>query len=154
MISNQQPIGERRCPVCHKPVRPNPKNTSAIKAGGRSLALIHDTCAKALNAEVEAYQAQQYRGISEDWSGRMAQVGVGGTLNGGESGVGRVQVINKPCVVCQQQVTTGTTLEIGGNTYAAHMACKQRALESIASALDPGNLINNHRDSLLEGVGE
>lgn len=151
----------RPCAVCGNNID-DMRKASAIRTGAGLAACVHDSCAASLQDEISETLSyaknfnapqRQYAGISEDWNGRMEQVGVGGSMNGGESGVGKHALINKPCLVCQQQVTSGVVIDIGGTTYATHPACKQRLLESIAGSLDPGNLQNNHQASIVRGVG-
>lgn len=126
---------------------------SAVPIGGRQQAVAHDACLKSLQATYDEYESGQDSQLTSDFKGRQAEIGHGGSMTGGESGVGVNHLLNRPCVVCRQQVTRGSIMRISGMSYAAHPACRERALTMIADALDVDHLAENRQGSIV-GMAE
>lgn len=141
----------RTCFICGNSI-PDVRKASSVSLDRDLDVVAHDRCLKALQATYDEYESSQDNEIAGDWNGRMAQVGsssVGRGMEGATGGVGAHHLLNRPCVVCQQQVTRGAVMRIGGVDYAAHAACKNRALELIADAMDAERLAVNRQDSVV-----
>src|SRR5581483_4144247 len=133
----------RSCFICGNDID-SMHHAITVKAGAGLTACAHASCGASLQDEIN--ELVTYAN-AKDPNDPIRQYG------GVNEPAEPTYLINKPCVVCNQQVMNGTTIDIGGTTYAAHSACKQRMLESIAGSLDAGNLQTNHQASIVRGVG-
>lgn len=124
MFDNFMPENRmRRCMVCQGPIE-DMRKASGVPTGAGTVLVLHDSCAKALNDEINARNTH-----ARDLNAPQRQYeGLAGSPE-------PTQVINKPCIVCHKQVTTGTTMKMGEYEYAAHPGCKQQALDLIGQVV-------------------
>ncbi len=118
----------RACIVCGNNID-DMRQALSVPVGSGLTANIHASCAASLQEEIDEVLSS----VPEPTAPQRQYAGVPGEPE-------PMQLINKPCVFCQQQVTSGVTVAIGGIDYAAHPACKQRVLELIAGAIGVGPL--------------